>query len=131
GRVAIVEQAIRWLEPYFKGVDPGGMEDHWNRAYHQVSRWRDGSVLMTALAAVDITLWDIEAQRLGVPVWRLAGATAAHPLDVYYSHWSQDVQSRTPAALKELAAQSREQGWKVVKWVVPRAASDRERLDQA
>src|SRR5690606_28725493 len=54
GRVAIVEEAIRWLEPYFKGVDPGGMEDHWNRAYHQVSRWRDGSVLMTALAAVDI-----------------------------------------------------------------------------
>ncbi len=131
GRVAIVEQAIRWLEPYFKGVDPGGMEDHWNRAYHQVSRWRDGSVLMTALAAVDIALWDIEAQRLGVPVWRLAGATTARPLDVYYSHWSQNLQSRTPSALKELAAQSKEQGWKAVKWVVPRAATDRERLDQA
>lgn len=131
GRVAIVEQAIRWLEPYFKGVDPGGMEDHWNRAYHQVSRWRDGSVLMTALAAVDIALWDIEAQRLGVPIWRLAGATAARPLDVYYSHWSQDVQSRTPSVLKELAAQYQERGWKAVKWVVPRAATDRERLNQA
>jgi galactonate dehydratase len=130
GRAAIVEQAIRWLEPYFKGADPGGTEEHWNRAYYQLSRWRDGSVLTTALAAVDIALWDLEAQRLGVPVWRLAGATSAKPLGVYYSHWSQDTKPRTPSALGELAAKTKEQGWTAVKWVVPRAATERDRLNQ-
>lgn len=130
GRAVIVEQAIRWLEPYFKGTDPGGMEEHWNRAYYQLSRWRDGSVLMTALAAVDIALWDLEAQRLGVPIWRLAGATAAKPLSVYYSHWSQETKPRTPAAIAELAAKTKASGWRAVKWVVPRAASEGERIDQ-
>jgi len=131
GRAAIVEQAIRWIEPYLVGRDPGGIEDHWNRLYYQVSRWRDGSVLTTALAAVDQALWDIEGQRLGVPCWRLLGAAEAKPLGVYYSHWSQEVRERTPAALKDLAAKTRAQGWTAVKWVVPRAASERERIEQA
>ncbi len=33
GRVDIVEQAIRWLEPQLLNQDPGGIEDHWNRLY--------------------------------------------------------------------------------------------------
>jgi galactonate dehydratase len=131
GRAAIVEQAIRWLEPYLKDRDPAGAEDHWNRLYYQASRWRDGSVLMTALAAVDIALWDLEGKRLGVPCWRLAGAGAAKPLGVYYSHWSQGLGQRTPAAIAELARKTLAEGWRAVKWVVPRAASELERIRQA
>ncbi len=131
GRAAIVEQAIQWMEPHLKDLDPSGTEDHWNRAYYQLSRWRDGSVLMTALAALDIALWDLEGKRLNVPCWRLAGAGRAKSLGVYYSHWSQGAPSRSPAALKELAAKTIEQGWNAVKWVVPRAESERHRLEQA
>jgi galactonate dehydratase len=131
GRALIVEEAVKWLEPHLRGMDPAGVEDHWNRMYHQLSRWRDGSVLMSALAAVDIALWDLEGKRMGVPCWRLAGASSAKPLGVYYSHWSQETKSRTPSALRELAAKTLESGWKAVKWVVPRAATDRERLNQA
>jgi galactonate dehydratase len=131
GRVPIVEEAIRWLEPHLRGADPAGVEEHWNNMYHQLSRWRDGSVLMTALAAVDIALWDLEGKRLRVPCWRLAGASTARPLRVYYSHWSQDLRPRSPAALRELAAKTRESGWDAVKWVVPRGSTDRERLNQA
>jgi galactonate dehydratase len=131
GRAAIVEQAIRWIEPYLTGRDPGGIEDHWNRLSYQVSRWRDGSVLTTALAAVDLALWDIEGKRLGVPCWRLLGSAEAKPMRVYYSHWSQEVRARTPEALKELAAKTRAAGWSAVKWVVPRAATESERIAQA
>lgn len=131
GRAAIVEEAIRWLEPYLRGHDPAGPAEHWNRLYYQASRWRDGSVLMTALAAVDIALWDLEGKRLGVPCWRLAGAGQAKPLRVYYSHWSQDLKPRTPRAIYDLAQKTREQGWTAVKWVVPRRATERERLNQA
>ena len=71
GRVEIVEAAIQWFAPFLTGKSAGGIEDHWNRAYYQFSRYRNGPVLMTALAAVDIALWDIEGQRLGEPIWRL------------------------------------------------------------
>lgn len=130
GRVEIVEQAIRWLEPYFVGQDPAGIEDHWNRAYYTLSRWRDGSVMNTALAALDIALWDLEAQRLGVPVWRLLGSSQAKPLRVYYSHWSQDVNPRTPAALGELARQTKADGWTAVKWIVFRGGTEWQRLER-
>ncbi len=128
GRVEIVEKAIQWFAPYLTGKDPGGIEDHWNRAYYQLSRYRDGSVLMTALAAVDLALWDIEGKRLGLPVWRLTGASEARPMRVYYSHWSHTLQPRTPEKLAELAAKTRDEGWTCIKWVLPKGGTEAERL---
>jgi galactonate dehydratase len=129
-RIDITEQAVRWLEPHLKGLDPAGVEAHWNRLYFNTNRWRDGSVLMTALSAIDIALWDIEGKRLGVPVWRLLGGNNAQPLRVYYSHWSANTKPRTPAALADHARATRAAGWTAVKWVIPRAASEHERLRQ-
>ena len=128
GRVEIVEQAIQWYRPFLTGRDPAGIEEHWNRSYYELSRYRNGPVLMTALAAVDIALWDIEGKRLGQPVWRLLGAAEAKPMRVYYSHWSQRLEPRTPAALSELAAKTRDEGWTCVKWVLPKGGSEAERL---
>ena len=128
GRVEIVEQAIRWFAPYLIGKDPAGIEDHWNRNYYELSRYRNGPVLMTALSAVDIALWDIEGKRLGQPVWRLTGAAQPRPMRVYYSHWSQDLVQRTPERLAELASKTRAEGWTCVKWVLPKGGSESERL---
>lgn len=128
GRADIVEEAVKWLEYHLAGRDPGGIEDHWNRLYYQASRWRDGSVMNTALAAIDIALWDLEGKRLGLPVWRLLGAGAAKPLRVYYSHWSQDLDPRTPAALAELARKTRATGWTAVKWIAFRGGTEAARL---
>jgi len=131
-RVEIVEQAVLWLEPHLRGRPVSGIEDHWNRIYRDLSRWRDGAVLMTALSAIDIALWDIEGKRLGEPVWRLAGGggTAARPLRVYYSHWDHGLQSRTEQGWAEWTGQSLERGWNAVKWVVPRASSEAERIER-
>lgn len=119
-RAEIVEAALRWLEPHFVGADPSGIEDHWDRMYHRLNRWRDGSVLMTALAAVDIALWDIEGKRLGVPVWRLLGGPIHKKLRVYVSHWSSGAKSQAPEHFAEHAAATREKGWTAVKWIVDR-----------
>ena len=129
-RVKITEEAVRWLEPRLKGLDPAGVEAHWNRLYYQENRWRDGSVLMTALSAIDIALWDIEGKRLGVPVWRLLGGSNAKPMRVYWSHWSAQLKQRTPQALADLAVQTVADGWTAVKWVIPRADTEQARLRQ-
>ena len=128
GRVEIVEQAIQWFAPYLVGKPAGGIEDHWNKAYYQFSRYRNGPVLMTALAAVDIALWDIEAQRLSEPIWRLMGAEEARPMRVYYSHWSHDMEPRTPDKLAALAAKTKAEGWTCIKWVLPKGGTEAERL---
>lgn len=128
GRVEIVEQAVQWFRPFLTGKDPGGIEEHWNRHYYELSRYRNGPVLMTALAAVDIALWDIAGKLLGEPVWRLLATAEAHPQRVYYSHWSQDLQPRNPERLRDLAARTKADGWTCVKWVLPKGGSESERL---
>ncbi len=128
GRIEIVEQAIRWFAPYLVGKTASGIEEHWNRNYFQLSRYRNGPVLMTALAAVDIALWDLAGKALDRPVWSLLGASTAPSLRVYYSHWSHELTPRSPDALARLAADTRAAGWTCVKWVLPKDGGEAERL---
>ena len=130
GRVEIVEKAIEWFRPFLIGKDPGGIEDHWNRNYYELSRYRDGSVLMTAMAAVDIALWDIQGKRLGEPVWRMLGSSEAKPMRTYFSHWSHTLSPRTPERLAALAKQTASEGWTCVKWVLPKGGTEAERLQR-
>jgi galactonate dehydratase len=132
GRADLVETALRWLEEDFVERDPAGPEEHWNRAYYQLSRWRNGPAVMTALSAVDIALWDIEAKRLGVPLWRLLGGRLRNKSRVYYTHWGASIESRrTPEAFRDWAIETRKNGWTAVKWTLASQGTEAERIAQS
>jgi galactonate dehydratase len=132
GRADLVEAALRWLEEDFIGRDPAGPEAHWNRAYYQLSRWRNGPAPMSAISAVDIALWDIEAQRLGVPLWRLLGGPLRRASRVYYTHWGASIENhRTPQAFHDWAIETRKKGWTAVKWTLAAQGSESERITRA
>jgi galactonate dehydratase len=86
GALDSVEAAIREFTPHLIGQDPAGPERHWHRLYN-AWRWRAGAVFSTALAGIDLALWDLEGKRLGVPVHRLLGGAHRNSLRVYASHW--------------------------------------------
>jgi galactonate dehydratase len=86
GALESVETAIREFSPHLIGEDPAGPERHWHRLYN-AWRWRGGAVFMSALAGIDLALWDLEGKRLGVPVHRLLGGAHRTRLRVYASHW--------------------------------------------
>ncbi len=65
------DQVVRTFTPYLLGGDPMRTEHHWHALY-RVGPFR-GSILSGALSAVDIALWDLKGQRLGVPIWELLG----------------------------------------------------------
>ncbi|MEJ7608972.1 MAG: mandelate racemase/muconate lactonizing enzyme family protein [Bryobacteraceae bacterium] len=92
------------------------------------SRYRNGRVLLRALAEIYIALWEFEGKRLGEPIWHLTGASEARPQRVYYSHWSHGLEPRTPERLSELAAKTRAEGWSCIKWVLPKGGTETERL---
>ncbi len=102
GAIESVETAIAEFAQHLIGRDPAGPQRHWHRLYN-AWRWRGGAVFMTALAALDIALWDIEGQRLGVPVHRLLGGAHRDRLQVYASHWIRgtDTPEQAHAAAKE------------------------------
>jgi galactonate dehydratase len=130
GRQDVVEDSLRWLEPSFVGRDPSGIEEHWNRSYYLLSRWRNGPPAMTALSAIDIALWDIEGKRLNLPVWRLLEGPLRPRLRTYYTHWnaSLDGPNRTPERFAAWARETRARGWTAVKFSVPMTGTEKERI---
>lgn len=128
-RAEMAEAGLRWLEESFRGLDPAGVEKHWDRSYYRLSRWRNGPAANSALSAVDIALWDIEGKRLGVPVWRLLEGPLRNDLRVYHTHWNAVLKKpRSPEAMGELAAETRAKGWTAVKWTISMGGSEAGRI---
>lgn len=71
GYLDSVAGVLKKFEDYLIGKDPFPIEHHWNYLYR--SMYFRGSILMSALSAIDIALWDIKGKALGVPVYEFLG----------------------------------------------------------
>ena len=79
---ATVAQAILEHERFLVGKDPTDIEMLW-QAMFRVPRWRGGPILNSAISAVEIALWDILGQALGVPIYKLLGGAARERIRMY------------------------------------------------
>ena len=68
--------------PCILGRDPFQTEDLWQYLYRG-AYWRRGPVTMTAIAAVDMALWDIKGKALDTPVYNLLGGKSRAGVMVY------------------------------------------------
>ena len=73
--------AIEKLKHYLIGKDPRLIEHHWNYMYR--SLYFRGSVIMAAISAIDIALWDILGKSLNVPVYQLLGGKTRDKVRTY------------------------------------------------
>jgi len=79
---ATVAQAIMEHERFLIGKDPTDIEVLWQSMF-RVPRWRGGPILNSAISAVEIALWDIVGQALGVPIYKLLGGAARKRIRMY------------------------------------------------
>jgi galactonate dehydratase len=79
---ATVAQAIMEHERFLLGKDPTNIELLWQGMF-RYPRWRGGPVLNSAISAVEIALWDILGQALGVPIYKLLGGAARTRIRMY------------------------------------------------
>ena len=103
-----VEAVVKEYETYLVGKDPLEIERHWQYLYRS---YRGGRVLMNALSAIDIALWDIAGKHYRMPIHKLLGGPIRNKVR-FYQHLG-DV---TKEQLVERAVEYVKEGITAVRW---------------
>ena len=106
---AVVAYLEEHLVPALIGRDPQRIEDIWHYLYRG-AYWRRGPVTMTAIAAVDMALWDIKAKLADMPLYQLLGGRSRDRVMVYGHATGTDIDG----CLKEVEQHVR-QGYQAVR----------------
>src|SRR5882762_7277533 len=85
--------------PCLIGRDPFQTEDIWQYLYRG-AYWRRGPVTMTAIAAVDMALWDIKGKALNTPVYNLLGGKSRSGVLVYGHANGRDIEETSDEVAK-------------------------------
>ena len=101
--LAVASYLQEHVVPLLIGRDARRVEDTWHYLY-KGAYWRRGPVTMTAVAAVDTALWDIQGKALGVPVYQLLGGRARDGVLVYGHANGHDIDETAEAVARYAAA---------------------------
>ncbi|KAI9746054.1 MAG: hypothetical protein M1818_000735 [Claussenomyces sp. TS43310] len=82
GHTQAVEGCLDAYTARVVGMEADEIEHIWQMLY-RTGFYRGGPVMMSALAGIDIALWDLKARNLGVPIYQLLGGKVRSSIKVY------------------------------------------------
>jgi galactonate dehydratase len=99
---------LREAREVLVGADPAEIEAIWQRLFRLFTYMGTRGATTALISGVDIALWDIRGQALGVPIYELLGGPvrAAVPLYVHF-RYSQAVETMVSAAVGQVRAGAR------------------------
>jgi galactonate dehydratase len=109
GRAETLSALVGELSDFLIGRDPRQINDIWQMLYRN-GCYRGGPVLMSAIAGVDMALWDILGKVHGAPTYALLGGAQRDRIKTYI--W---IGGDRPANLVVEAKTARERGFSAVK----------------
>ena len=123
GRELAVIGAIEHFKSILVGMDPMRTE-FISQLLYRGGFFPAQRILATAIAAIDIALWDIKGKALGVPVYDLLGGLVRDKVVCYPHNVGGHGMAIEP--LVESCLKTKEEGWQFVRWGLP---NDGERLE--
>jgi len=108
-----VAGALESLKQRIVGEDATRIEHLWQLMFRG-GFFPGGNILGSAVSAIDIALWDINARALGVPVCRLLGGRCRDKVPAYCHIGGHSVEGVVESGRKAV-----EEGWKFVRWGAP------------
>ena len=109
GRELAMAGMLDQLRPAVIGQDPLRRNYIWERLWRG-GFWRGGPVHSSAVAGIDIALWDIQGKALGVPVYQLLGGALRDRVRCYGKAGGD-----TPEEAARQVKAYRDAGWDAVK----------------
>ena len=104
--------AIEKFKRYLLNQDPMKIEHHWQYMYR--SLFFRGSIIQSALSAIDIALWDIKGKHLGVPVYQLMGGKCRDKVRTYVPVFKFEAN-----AMAEGCRLAQERGYTAARLIIP------------
>ena len=100
-----------YLAPLLIGADPFDTEYLWQSMYRKTIAFGRKGIVMVAISAVDIAIWDLLGKALGQPLFRLLGGKTKPKIPVYASR----LYSQPLKTLAQEAQAYKDQGFSAMK----------------
>jgi galactonate dehydratase len=110
GHELAMQGMLEHFAPFLVGMDPRRIEHIWQTCYRG-AYFEGGKIVAATLSAIDIALWDILGQSLGVPVYQLLGGACRDRCPCFASPGA-----LTGPEVVERAKEFAAQGWKVLRF---------------
>jgi D-galactarolactone cycloisomerase len=106
---------VAWLAPLVIGQDAMAREAIWQALYNRLRDHGQRGLVVEAISAIDIALWDIAGQALGLPVHRLLGGPLRMEIEAYATGFYRRERDDHLHYLVEEAGKRRAEGFRSLK----------------
>lgn len=118
GPAGMIKAGIEFFTPFIEGMNPLEHETVWQEMYSRSLDYARRGVMLAALSAVDIALWDIKGKHFGLPVSTLLGGRKSEYVQPYASGLYFSRHKDLAVKLADEAVMYKEQGFRGIKMKV-------------
>lgn len=115
GPAELTAPVVAWLAPLLLGQDAMAREALWQALYNRLRDHGQRGLVVEAISAIDIALWDIAGQALDLPVHRLMGGPLRMEVAAYATGFYRRERDDHLAYLVEEAEQRISEGFRSLK----------------
>lgn len=127
--MAVKAAILEHIKPVIMGKSPFDIEKFFETTFIK-DAWRNGAVFNSAISGVEMAMWDIVGQKLGVPVYNLLGGKLRNSVPVYANTWF--MQAKTSDDFAKAATETVKKGFKALKWdplkAAPEGSNEKQRV---